>query len=432
MAILLALALMAPLAEAGSAEDPEITDDEGDHENSDVGFAGNDIVAAWVDNETADAFVFVIQVSGNPAGGTLSQHSFTFSATFNGTTVEATATSGGEAGGGATEATVAEPLVTLTVPKSAFGNTTPGQNLTGLFVSATGQLAIGGPDASSDRGPDDGTGRDYVVGSQAFGVDSDGDGIDDPTELEQGTDPNNADTDGDGLTDGDEEALGTNATVADTDGDGLSDGAEVNVHGTDPLTADSDGDGISDGDEVDAGTDPTNADSDGDGLSDSEEATLGTDPNAADSDGDGVSDKEEVDAGSDPNDSTSVPEEEEEPGSEEGVFAGLPGDFDDWFYWLIIGLIVFAIILLILWLVARRRDREDDEEQDDEGGAFEADEELSEEDLEHARRIFEEREERFRRHRQESERAEATHVHPDGSPCYHPPSIQAQAGHVRY
>jgi hypothetical protein len=58
--------------------------------------------------------------------------------------------------------------------------------------------------------------------------DDDADGLDNCTEEDQlGTDPDLADTDGDGLDDGTEVTLGTDPTLADSDGDGFSDGAEV-------------------------------------------------------------------------------------------------------------------------------------------------------------------------------------------------------------
>ncbi len=130
------------------------------------------------------------------------------------------------------------------------------------------------------------------------GVDADGDGLDDWTEVNvTGTDPNNADTDGDGLSDGDEvNTYGTDPLNADSDGDGLSDGDEVLIYGTDPLNADTDGDGLSDGDEVTLyGTDPTIADTDGDGLSDGDEVLVyGTDPLVVDTDGGSVGDGVEV------------------------------------------------------------------------------------------------------------------------------------------
>lgn len=95
-------------------------------------------------------------------------------------------------------------------------------------------------------------------------IDSDGDGIGDQAEQNQGTDPNNADTDGDGEDDG-EDPDPNNATVfggSDTDNDGISDATD----------SDQDNDGVYNWDEESAGTDPKNYDTDGDGYSDKEDA----------------------------------------------------------------------------------------------------------------------------------------------------------------
>jgi len=125
--------------------------------------------------------------------------------------------------------------------------------------------------------------------------DQDGDGLNDITEEEIKTDPNNIDSDGDGLSDGEEyHDTHTDPTKPDTDGDGLNDAQEVNETKTDPNKKDTDGDGIDDGTEKSLGTDPKNADSDGDGISDGEEGKIGTNPTKQDTDGDGVSDGDEI------------------------------------------------------------------------------------------------------------------------------------------
>ena len=94
-----------------------------------------------------------------------------------------------------------------------------------------------------------------------------------------GGSPQMRDTDGDGLDDGRELEEGTSAASADTDGDGLLDKWELD-NGLDPTSADgqdggcgdADGDGLSNADEQAHGTNPWLGDSDGDGLEDGEEA----------------------------------------------------------------------------------------------------------------------------------------------------------------
>ncbi|MBN8547230.1 MAG: OmpA family protein [Ignavibacteria bacterium] len=152
-------------------------------------------------------------------------------------------------------------------------------------------------------------------------VDSDGDGIDDKSEItiyktdpekadtdgdrvsdydeifKYKTDPLKADTDGDGVSDGDElYTFGTNPLSADTDGDGLSDGDEILQYKTNPLKTDTDGDGLSDYDEIfKYKSDPLKADTDGDGLSDFDEVSkYKTNPALADTDGDGITDRDEI------------------------------------------------------------------------------------------------------------------------------------------
>lgn len=99
--------------------------------------------------------------------------------------------------------------------------------------------------------------------------DTDGDGLDDFTELFlSGVSALSKDTDEDGILDGDEDsdedgltnleevALGTSLSEKDTDQDGLTDYEEVRVHYTDPLKKDTDGDGLNDGWEIKVGSDP--------------------------------------------------------------------------------------------------------------------------------------------------------------------------------
>jgi len=93
---------------------------------------------------------------------------------------------------------------------------------------------------------------EYGTAAPPTNPDSDGDGMLDWWEYEQGLNPHNAsdayeDPDKDGLSNLEEYTYKTNVREADTDDDGLSDGLEVHVFGTDPVKKDTDGDGISDG-----------------------------------------------------------------------------------------------------------------------------------------------------------------------------------------
>ena len=87
-----------------------------------------------------------------------------------------------------------------------------------------------------------------------------------------------SDLDKDGLTDQEEYLLGvSDPTKSDSDDDGLDDFTEID-DGTNPLNPDSDGDGLFDGDEITAQTDPTNPDTDGDTYIDGVEVKSGSDP----------------------------------------------------------------------------------------------------------------------------------------------------------
>ena len=127
------------------------------------------------------------------------------------------------------------------------------------------------------------------------------------------------DTDGDGIPDGFEELYFpgdlTQLGSGDFDGDGVNDPEEY-IDETDPTAPDSDNDGSDDGQEKAAGTDPNNEDSDNDGLLDGVETNTGTfsgatdtgtDPLMIDTDGDSAADGFEVTEGTDPNDPDSTP-----------------------------------------------------------------------------------------------------------------------------
>jgi thrombospondin type 3 repeat protein len=102
-------------------------------------------------------------------------------------------------------------------------------------------------------------------------LDADDDGLLDGTEIQIGTDPDDADTDNDGLPDGSEVAHGCNPLVVDTDGDTLTDLQEVTVYGTNCADRDTDHDQLDDNVEIANGTDPLDSDSDNDGIPDGDD-----------------------------------------------------------------------------------------------------------------------------------------------------------------
>ena len=121
--------------------------------------------------------------------------------------------------------------------------------------------------------------------------DSDSDGLPDWWErhyglnLEDGSDAA-LDLDSDGLTNLEEFINGSYADQVDSDGDQLSDADEVNTYNTDPTDIDSDGDSMRDDWEIANGFDPLDAadrdlDTDGDGVPNYSEYLVGTDPNDA-------------------------------------------------------------------------------------------------------------------------------------------------------
>ncbi|MHA1442079.1 MAG: FG-GAP-like repeat-containing protein, partial [Candidatus Heimdallarchaeota archaeon] len=133
-------------------------------------------------------------------------------------------------------------------------------------------------------------------------MDSDGDYIDDQTELYYDVNPLNNDTDYDQLEDWDEiYYYQTDPSNEDTDGDTVTDGDEVLIYFTDPLDPndhpilDSDNDGLLDDVEILLGTDPNNPDTDYDLLTDGDEVLIYfTDPTKDDTDNDFLEDGEEI------------------------------------------------------------------------------------------------------------------------------------------
>ncbi|MBN8226401.1 OmpA family protein [Corallococcus macrosporus] len=145
--------------------------------------------------------------------------------------------------------------------------------------------------------------------------DADGDGIDNATELEKGTDPFDPDTDDDGVPDGidgltDTDGDGTiDALDPDSDNDGILDGTELGVTlETAPPGTDTSSPNFKPDADPSTKTDPKKADTDGDGLKDGEEDAnhdgrrdaTETDPTMKDTDQGGIDDGTEVNGGSNP------------------------------------------------------------------------------------------------------------------------------------
>ncbi|MEP7706750.1 hypothetical protein ABKW31_22360, partial [Paraglaciecola sp. 25GB23A] len=186
-----------------------------------------------------------------------------------------------------------------------------GQSVSGVY-SKTAQLNIRNTQWQDSTGPyhadnPNGLGA-TVVGNVLYkwwkGPDSDGDGLPDYWEQEQGSDVNTAnnvsiDLDGDGLNLLEEFEQGTDYSLADTDADGLSDKWEIDhlLNPTDKNDAalDSDKDGLTNYQESLIGTDIWNPDSDGDDSIDSLDALPLDEKDWLDFDKDGVGDSIDLD-----------------------------------------------------------------------------------------------------------------------------------------
>lgn len=140
--------------------------------------------------------------------------------------------------------------------------------------------------------------------------DPDGDNLSNLNESYYSADPHLADTDSDGINDGDEVSLYyTYPTSSDSDSDGLGDFAEIFTYGTEPSLWDTDEDTLSDGDEIFIHlTNPLETDTDGDWMWDDYELANALDPTdpadgMADADGDTLANQLEfvfLDQGFDP------------------------------------------------------------------------------------------------------------------------------------
>ncbi len=431
--LLLLLLLLAPLASAGSVDDPELTDPSGDADDGipNTDYTGIDIIKVWVSSENATHVFVMVQTVGNIQEGNQQQFSFQLFLTHNSTEQRIPVEL---AGSTPSVGSIAGNILEVPFSKADFAGIRPGDVLDSLSVISTGTTGASSISSAGDRAPDEDAApaRNYTVGSQAIaGVDYDGDGLDDRDELRNGTNPAKADTDGDGLSDSDELNRGTDPNNADTDGDGLSDGAEVAL-GTDPLLADSDNDGLSDGDEVNVhGTDPLKADTDEDGISDADELTFQTDPTKADTDGDGIDDKTELENDRlnprDASDGLADPDGDGVSTADELAAGTDPftSDLDDgkltdagpggialWI-WIALAVIVLLLLVLLFVLLARRRrepkedavpedivEVEEYSELDDDDAPFVLSEDylregLSDEEVDAARARFMDREKRF-------------------------------------
>ncbi len=110
------------------------------------------------------------------------------------------------------------------------------------------------PDIDGDGIPN---AQESALGTSPYVWDTDGDRVNDGTEVKCGSNPlvatstlTGTDTDHDGLPDSCETLYGTNPLVADTDGDGVRDGVEVKYWMSNPLSQDTDGDGCGDAREI--------------------------------------------------------------------------------------------------------------------------------------------------------------------------------------
>ncbi len=303
--------------QGGTEEAPEITDAAGDQAVlgevdgvDEVGFAGSDLRAGWITDETVTEIHLFMKTSGTFVDGTAGPYSYEFRLTSGGTEYIATLASGTSPapGGIATSVAISGGTADFTVPKTNIGSPAAGAVLSGICMAAYG----GGPSQVPggllrDRAPDTGFGTDYILtGGFAPGgsaEDVDGDGLPDAWELTHfdsiEAQDGAGDPDGDGLNNTGEFAKGTDPNVADTDGDGANDAddpfpLDPTRGGPGSTASDTDGDGLNDtweetqfgGIAAQNGT----GDPDGDGLNNTAEQTAGTDPNVADTDGDGQPD----------------------------------------------------------------------------------------------------------------------------------------------
>ncbi len=173
-------------AAAGSLENPEITDEQNDQKVTANGmpvaptcaaapptgcvYIPADVWFGWVE-ESGPNLMLSFQIAQAPPS-TFGTITYTFSVTAGGTTYLAKAIANqafpaGDGmvnpGGVATEVTVADTTITLTVPKTAVPLATPGSNLTQLFVTSSATGGPSGQESVSDRAPSTGFGHEYTM-----------------------------------------------------------------------------------------------------------------------------------------------------------------------------------------------------------------------------------------------------------------------------
>ncbi len=194
------------------------------------------------------------------------------------------------------------------------------------------------PDIDADGTSDEAEVATAAGGSLSIATDTDGDGLPDSVENNNGT------YSGPGST-------GTDPNDSNSDGDSFPDGYEVSIRVANPSTSnfdpnssdsdtsDYDSDGIDSIDEYNQGSDPVRIDTDGDGLDDDFEISgygdnnlcTGspnpcTSPGHPDTDADGMYDKYELDYGLDPHDETDALDDDDDDGLE-NIYEYLAGTY---------------------------------------------------------------------------------------------------------
>ncbi|MFP2929144.1 Ig-like domain-containing protein, partial [Pyxidicoccus sp. 3LG] len=206
------------------------------------------------------------------------------------------------------EAGLTEPEGDDTDPTVFTADQDPTTTTDPLDADTDDGSVLDGVEDSNHNGRVDEGETDPLVGADDTD-DTDGDGVDDETEIELGMDPTDPDTDDDGVIDGTDGITDTDgdgivdARDPDSDNDGVLDGTETGVtRETAPPGTDLDSPNFRPDDDPSTTTDPKRADTDGDGLTDGAEdadhngrvSATETDPRDADTDDDDLNDGVEV------------------------------------------------------------------------------------------------------------------------------------------